>query len=144
MRRGQRTRTYVIWVSMRQRCLNPKSWQYRYYGARGITVCPEWDSFGHFLADMGEAPHGLTLERRNNDLSYSKSNCYWASRKAQAQNTRRTRNVTYKGATHCIAEWSRITGTSDITIAQRLDRGWAVGRALGYQRKLTLRELLAS
>src|SRR5258708_105509 len=32
------TRTYTTWQSLRQRCTNPRNRNYRYYGARGITV----------------------------------------------------------------------------------------------------------
>ena len=130
--RGRKTRTYNIWVTMRQRCLNPKDLTYKYYGGRSITVCPEWDSFEQFLADMGEAPMGKTLDRRNNELSYSKRNCRWVTPREQAQNTRKTRNVTFRGATRCISEWARITGIPRDTITLRIDRGWSVARALGY------------
>jgi hypothetical protein len=46
---------------MKQRCLNSKNKDYRYYGARGIKVCDRWRySFKNFLADMGYKP-GNTL-----------------------------------------------------------------------------------
>src|SRR5687767_11957533 len=38
-RGGRDTRAYTAWVSMRRRCLNPKSEDYPDYGGRGITVC---------------------------------------------------------------------------------------------------------
>lgn len=31
-----------IYASMKQRCCYPKCPHYKYYGARGITVCKEW------------------------------------------------------------------------------------------------------
>jgi hypothetical protein len=31
---------YSIWKAMRQRCTNPKAKPYKYYGGRGISVCP--------------------------------------------------------------------------------------------------------
>jgi hypothetical protein len=82
-----RTPLYSIWNSMRQRCHNPKSRMYKWYGRRGIAVCPEWrDSFETFLADMGPRPQGTTLERKDNNLGYCKDNCIWATRKEQASN----------------------------------------------------------
>src|SRR5215510_5110184 len=48
-RRGARTPTFVSWLSMRRRCLNPKDPKYPRYGGRGITVCERWLVFQNFL-----------------------------------------------------------------------------------------------
>lgn len=85
---GIHTPTYDSWSSMKKRCLNPKSKDYRYYGDRGIVICERWMDFKNFLKDMGEKPTGLTLERKNNDLGYFPENCMWATRKEQSQNRR--------------------------------------------------------
>ena len=82
------TRAYDCWVNMRQRCLNPNCPTSPYYGGRGITIHPDWDLFPQFLADMGDPPQGLTLERRENGEGYSRSNCYWASMAEQNDNKR--------------------------------------------------------
>lgn len=83
-----RSRAYNCWINMRQRCCNPKHPHYEHYGGRGVEIHPAWDSFEKFLADMGEPPEGLTLERRNNNEGYSKSNCYWATMAEQNDNKR--------------------------------------------------------
>lgn len=74
---------------MRRRCFSPKNADYKYYGGRGITVCARWAHFANFLADMGEVPAGLTIDRYpDNDGNYEPGNCRWATRKQQAETKR--------------------------------------------------------
>ena|ERR1700757_411390 len=82
------SRTYHCWENMKQRCNNPNHPSYKNYGGRGITYCAEWEYYKNFRRDMGVAPLGLTLERRNNDEGYNKNNCYWGTWNEQAQNRR--------------------------------------------------------
>jgi hypothetical protein len=84
-----RSPEYRAWRAMIDRCDNPKNKSFHNYGGRGIKVAIRWRSFQNFIADMGPRPPGLTLERLNNDRSYSKGNCEWASWTAQARNRRK-------------------------------------------------------
>lgn len=120
------TRIYKIWESMKQRCFNENHKSYADYGGRGITVCKEWvDSFDRFYADMGEPPSEThTLDRRDNDGSYSPGNCRWATTEEQHLNRSDNSYLTLNGVTKTQAEWSRITGLSRLTIQQRRKRGW--------------------
>lgn len=82
---------YNTWYLMKTRCDNPKCKYYDRYGGRGISICKEWYSFDQFVADMGDRPEGLTLDRIDNDSGYSKSNCRWATAKEQNNNKRPSR-----------------------------------------------------
>lgn len=88
---GYANRTYGVWQAMRARCLNPKNNRWSSYGGRGIKICKRWEKFENFIADMGEIPKGLTLDRINVDGDYKPSNCRWATWLEQAQNKRKKR-----------------------------------------------------
>lgn len=88
-KRGQRSPEYRAWVGMIDRCEHPSHVGFKYYGARGIKVCERWrKSFEAFLADMGQKPPRLTLERIDADGDYEPGNCEWATYRRQRQNQR--------------------------------------------------------
>ncbi len=115
---------------MKTRCLNPNSKDFEHYGGRGIKVCQSWLIFENFLSDMGIKPRGLTLERRNNNLGYNKSNCYWAEERQQHRNQRSNVNLTYKGRTLNVLDWAAELGLPSRTIYSRIRYGWSVDKIL--------------
>lgn len=82
------TPTYSSWGSMMARGARPSKQHFKYYGARGISVCERWRNFENFLADMGERPPGKTLDRIDVDKGYYKENCRWATPYEQRMNSR--------------------------------------------------------
>ena len=86
---------YAAWGAMIQRCTNPKHPRWRYYGARGITVCERWRNFLNFLSDLGPRPEGHELDRIDNDGNYEPSNCRWADKTTSRRNRRSSAEVEY-------------------------------------------------
>ena len=116
-----RTRAYVIWKSMKQRCYDPKINRYAFYGGAGITVCERWHIFENFLADMGEPPSEKhTLDRKNNLLGYSPENCRWATKAEQANNRSNNKLITFNGKTQSMSQWAKELGISYKKLKQRI------------------------
>ncbi len=116
------SRTYLIHRGMLQRCNNPNHRHFSHYGARGISVCERWRDFQNFLEDMGEAPEGLTIERVDNSRGYEKSNCRWATRLEQAQNTRLAKRIECGGRILSVAAWARVLGVGEAMLRSRARR----------------------
>jgi hypothetical protein len=127
---GYRDRTYGIWQAMRDRCSNSNRKDWHCYGGKGIMVCASWQRYENFLADMGCAPTGLTLDRIDSNGNYCKDNCRWATRKEQSRNTSRIVWITHAGVTHSVGDWWAITGVKFSAYYGRLRRGWTREEAL--------------
>jgi Fic family protein len=111
---------------MLSRCRNPNASGYYKYGARGTTVCERWDRYENFLADMGEQPTGLTLDRINPRGNYEPGNCRWLDMQGQQNNRTNNHRLEWRGENLTIMEWSRRTGLNRKTIERRIQRGWSI------------------
>lgn len=134
---GDRSRTYECWRSMKKRCSSRPTRSAGLMRIRkryidiGITVCERWEtSFAAFLEDMGEAPHGLTLDRVDNNKGYCKENCRWATRLEQSWNSSRAKLITFNGKTKSIRAWASDIGISQSALSRRLSVGWPIPKAL--------------
>lgn len=126
---------WISWARMLQRVrgTGPQSAN-KNYKDRGITVCDTWLSFDAFFADMGPRPPGTSLDRIDVDGNYNKENCRWATRKEQANNTRVTVRVTWKGETRTLSEWSEHMRIPLSTLAT----AWKLGKEAGVVRRLDM------
>jgi|SRR5579872_13756 len=124
-----RSRLDVILNAMLARCHNPNHENYRYYGARGITVCVAWRRnrsafFGWALANGYQ--DGLQIDTKNKHRGYAPGNCRWATRRQQQRNKTNNRRIRFMRQVKAVAEWAEISGIPRSAIGRRLDRGWSV------------------
>jgi hypothetical protein len=92
----RKTRLYRIWLAMKNRCLNPNSNRYQYYGGKGVKICDSWVS--NFLCFYNWAVKNgyrddLTIDRIDSDKNYCPENCRWATYAEQEHNKKRYANA---------------------------------------------------
>jgi len=121
---GKPSKTYYIWRGAKSRCLSPSSSGYKYYGGKGIGISDSWMTYTNFLADMGEAPAGLSLDRVDAKGDYCVENCRWADNHTQSRN--RTNNVwidTPDGKMISV-DAAKKYGISHSAFMKRVKKGW--------------------
>lgn len=104
---------YSVWAGIKCRCYCEKEKAYKYYGAKGVTMCEEWkDDFSAFRTWAKENGYksGLSIDRIDVAGNYCPENCRWADDIVQANNKTTNHFLEWRGATHTIAEWARILG----------------------------------
>ena len=124
------TSVWNTWRNMRSRCENPKDSGYGNYGARGIKVCDEWQSFDAFYKDMGPKPTPRhSIERKNGSLGYFKDNCVWATQKEQMNNMRRNMMIEFNGKTLTLSQWCDMLSIPYNRTRLRIYKGWSASDA---------------
>lgn len=91
------SRLYSVWKSMKKRCENSNHKDYRWYGAKGVSVCDEWHDYRAFKKwamnngyDGNVEKGRCTIDRIDPYGDYEPNNCRWVSMKEQAKNKRRS------------------------------------------------------
>lgn len=130
-----KSRLYVIWCAIIQRCTNENNDSWEHYGGRGIAVCQEWrESFQVFCqwAESNGYSSDLEIDRRNNDLGYDPGNCRWITHRENILNSSHARMVTAFGETKPMVKWSEDSRcvVSNEVLRGRLRLGWSAERAM--------------
>lgn len=129
-----RSKIYIKWVSMIQRCENPKHESFPYYGGAGISVCERWHIFENFVSDMGDIPSPKhSIDRINPHDNYDPSNCRWATRKQQGRNRKNTVFIEFNSQKRTLKEWAEITGINYEALRHRIKRSthpWSFADAI--------------
>lgn len=115
------TRLYSIWSKMRSRCNRKKDPAFRFYGAKGIKVCEEWEndflSFKEW-AELNGYTDKLTIDRIDSKKGYSPDNCRWltpsenSARVKFSRDSEAFRNAIEKGLNNWFTEYSDQAGVS--------------------------------
>lgn len=126
------TKLYVVWCDMKARCNRKTHKAYKYYGAKGVKLCAEWDDFSAFKewADMNGYKEGLSIDRINNSGNYEPGNCRWVTAKQQANNQETTTRLKVIDTEKTLHEWADFIGIKPATIHYRLRHGWDIEKAL--------------
>lgn len=126
-------RLYGIWKGIKVRTHNTHHKDYKYCGAKGITICDEWDksyeAFKEWALNNGYRDD-LTIDRIDNSGNYCPENCRWADLYTQANNKSNNHLITYNGKTQNMTQWAKETGVRRELIKDRLKSGWSVEDAL--------------
>lgn len=128
-----KTAEWLIWMGVKNRCLNRNDPTFKDYGGRGIKICQRWLSdFQNFFDDMGVRPSpSHSIERKNNNGDYEPDNCVWATRIEQGKNKRNNVILEFNGEAKTVTDWASEMGIKRSTLNNRIFQyGWSVSDAL--------------
>jgi len=122
-----RTREYAIWNTMIERCRNPNTASWRYYGGRGIRVAPEWVGRGGFARFWAYASAtyqpGLSLDRIDPNGHYEPGNIRWIPLPDQRLTSRHVQWIETPKGRMCLKHAAAAFGINRNTFRERLRRG---------------------
>lgn len=121
-----RSRLYVIWNDIKQRCYNKNHVAYMSYGGRGIVMCDEWKNdfvaFMNFALSNGYTDD-LTTDRIDPNGGYTPSNVRFVSSKIQARNRRDNVKIVVFGEERLLADLVEQYGIKRTTLLYRISVG---------------------
>lgn len=132
-------RLRTIRTNMISRCYDEKSKDYKYYGEKGIKVCPAWQkSLASFCvwALLNGYDDSLTLDRKDSSKNYCPENCQWVSMSIQNRNRSQNRIVEIGNKKMCIKDWCRELGLKYEAVMMRIHRGMSEKEALGIHEEI--------
>ena len=122
------SRIHTIYYNMRNRCYNPNYYLFAHYGGKGITICDKWlgenglINFYNWSISHGYADN-LSIDRKDNSVGYSPTNCRWVSMREQQNNRTNNRILTYNNESHTMAEWARLLNVTYGALQQHVKKG---------------------
>ena len=127
------TPEYNVWQTMKQRCNNKQSADYKYYGGRGIKICDRWDKFIFFLQDMGKRPSPeYSLERIDNNKMYCPENCKWDTKFNQSRNRRDNVWVEYNGEKIIVSDLAKLLKVYPQNIMTAIKNGRTIDEIVSH------------
>lgn len=132
---------YKSWRRMLTRCYYKKAREYRYYGAKGVSVCDEWRySFITYYnwAIAAGWQEGLIIdkdilskEKGVPALLYSPDFCKVVTWQENNLNKSTSFKINWQGVTKNGCEWEKILSLPDGILAHRINGcGWPVEKAM--------------
>lgn len=130
------TSLYKVWRMMLTRCYDITCKSYRFYGARGVSVCNRWHDLQEFYADVSPLwVEGLQMDRIDTYGDYEPGNVRFITPKENQRNRRDNRLLQVDGVTKCAAAWAEDFGIRPTLLLQRIDRdNMSPKQALTYKK----------
>lgn len=100
-----------IFKKMIDRCYNENCKDYRWYGAKGVSIYEEWlrnPSLFEKWALSNGYKNNLTIDRKNSNKDYCPENCRWITGSNNSKYKSTTRLIEVDGETHTGREWADI------------------------------------
>jgi len=125
------SRIYNVHNSIKSRCYNSKTREYKWYGAKGVKMCDEWlkspVAFNDWCIKNGYKSK-MDIDRIDGNGDYSPENCRIVTHKVNMNNIKNNRIVTWQGVTKNCSEWAEHLGVDISAFYCRVNRGWELER----------------